>query len=46
MSGSDSSFTKIGRFGLTFTSFFKWLHLDGGTPNSDDLSVVDFVEEL
>jgi len=45
MSGSDSSFTKIGGFGVVFTSFFMWFRLYGGTPSSDVLSRIDFVEE-
>ena len=43
MSLSDSSFTKVGRYGLTFKSFFVWSRIvDRGTPSSDDRSCVDF----
>jgi hypothetical protein len=45
MSGSDSSFTKVGLFGLTFTSFFMCFRFDRDTPSSDDLYRVDFVGE-
>jgi len=37
MSPSDSSFTKVGRYGLTFKSFYMWSRIvDRGTPSSDD----------
>ena len=43
MSPSDSSFTKVGRYGLTFKSFYMWSHIvDGGTPSSDDCFCVEF----
>ena len=44
MSPSDSSFTKVGRYGLTFKSFLMWSHIvDHGTPSSDDRFCVDFI---
>ena len=46
MSPSDSSFTKVGRYGLTFKSFFMWSRIaDRGTPSSDDRFRVDFIGE-
>jgi len=43
MSPSDSSFTKVGRYGLTFKSFFTWSRIiDCGTPSSDDCFRVNF----
>ena len=42
-SQSDSSFMKVGRYGLTFKSFFMWSRIvDRGTPSSDDRFRVDF----
>ena len=44
MSPSDSSFTKVRRFGLTFKSFFMWSRtVYRGTPSSDDRFRVDFI---
>ena len=46
MSPSDSSFTKVGRYGLTFKSFFMWSCIvERGTPSSDDRFCVDFIGE-
>ena len=46
MSPSASSFTKAGRYGLTFKSFFMWCRIvDRGTPSSDDRFRVDFIGE-
>jgi len=46
MSPSDSSFTKVGRYGLTFKSFFMWSRIvDRGTPSSDDHCRVNFTGE-
>ena len=46
MSPSDSSFTKDGRYGLTFKSFFMWSRIvDRGTPGSDDRFRVVFIGE-
>jgi len=43
MSPSDSSFTKVGRYGLTFKSFFMWSRIVyRGTPSSDHRFRVDF----
>jgi len=43
---SDSSFTKVGRYGLTFKSFFMWsCTVDRGTPSSDDRFRADFIGE-
>ena len=45
-SPSDSSFTKVGRYSLTFKSFFMWSRIvDRGTPSSDDRFRVDFIAE-
>ena len=36
----------VGRYGLTFKSFFMWSRIvDRGTPSSDDRFRVDFVGE-
>ena len=41
---SDSSFTKVGRYSLTFKSFFMWSRIvDSGKPSSDDRFRVDFI---
>ena len=41
-----TSFTKVGRYGLTFKSFFMWSHIvDRGTPSSDDRFRVDLIWE-
>ena len=46
MSPSDSSFTKVGRYGLTFKSLFMWSHIvDRGTPSCDDRFRVNFTGE-
>ena len=46
MSPSDSSFTKVGRYGLTFKSFFMWSRIvDRGTPSSENRFRVDFIGE-
>jgi len=46
MSPSDSSFTKVGQYSLTFKSFFMWSHIvDCGTPSSDDRFCIDFTGE-
>ena len=46
MSPSDSSFTKVGRYGLTFKFFFMWSRIvDRGTPSSDDRFRVNFTGE-
>ena len=46
MSPSDSSFTKLGRYGLTFKPFFMWSRIVArGTPSSDDRFRVDFIWE-
>jgi len=46
MSPSDSSFTTVGRYGLTFKSLFMWSRTaDRGTPSSDDRFRVDFTGE-
>ena len=46
MSPSDSSFTKVRQYGLTFKSFFMWSRIvDRGKPSSDDRFRVDFIGE-
>ena len=46
MSPSDSSFMKVGRYGLAFKSFFMWSCIvDLGTRSSDDPFLVDFIGE-
>ena len=42
---SDSLFTKVERYGLTFKSSFMSRIVDRGTPNSDDRFRVDFTGE-
>jgi len=46
MSPSDSSFTKVGQYSLTFKSFFMWSRIvDRGKPSSDFRFHVDFIGE-
>ena len=46
MSPSNSSFTKVRQYGLTFKSFLMWSHIvDRGTPSCDNRFHVEFIGE-